>query len=113
MINAVAWSQSGSVLASGSSDGTLRWGNVESGECFHILEGHQGAIQVVKTSPDGQRLASCSDEGAITIWDFESGEKLQTLRRGRPYERMDISGVLGLTEMQRATLRALGAVEKP
>ena len=112
VINAVAWSLSGSVLVSGGSDGALRWWNVESGECIRIVEGHQGAIQVVKISPDGQRLASCSDDGTINIWDSESGEKLQTLRRERPYERMDISGVLGLTEAQRATLRALGAVEK-
>ena len=112
VINALAWSRSGPVLVSGSSDGALRWWNFESGDCIRIVEGHQGAIQVVKTSPDGRRLASCSDDGTINIWDSESGEKLQTLRRERPYERMDISGVLGLTEAQRATLRALGAVEK-
>jgi WD40 repeat protein/DNA-binding XRE family transcriptional regulator len=112
VINAVAWSLSGSVLVSGGSDGALRWWNVESGECIRIVEGHEGAIQVVKISPDGRRLASCSDNGTINIWDSESGEKLQTLRRERPYERMDISGVQGLTESQRDTLRALGAIEK-
>ena len=66
----------------------------------------------MKLSPDGQTLASCGDDGAIDLWGFESGEKLQTLRRDRPYERLDISGVQGLTEAQKATLRALGAVEK-
>jgi hypothetical protein len=34
-----------------------------------------------------------------------------TLRPDRPYERLDISGVKGLTDAQRATSRALGAVE--
>jgi WD40 repeat protein/DNA-binding XRE family transcriptional regulator len=111
VINAVAWSLSGSDLVSGGSDGALRWWNVESGECTHIVEGHEGAIQVIKISPDGQRLASCNDNGTINIWDSESGEKLQTLRRERPYERLDISGVQGLTEAQKATLLALGAVE--
>ena len=66
----------------------------------------------MKLSPDGQTLASCGDDGAIDLWEFESGEKLHTLRRDRPYERLNISGVQGLTEAQRATLRALGAVEK-
>jgi WD40 repeat protein/transcriptional regulator with XRE-family HTH domain len=111
VITALAWSQSGSVLVSGGSDGALRWWNVESGECIRIIEGHQGAIQVVKMNPDGQRLASCRDDGTIVIWDSESGEKLQMLRRERPYERLDISGAQGLTESQRDTLRALGAIE--
>jgi WD40 repeat protein len=112
VINAVAWSLSGSVVVSGGSDGALRWWNVESGECLRIIEGQQGLIQLVKMNPDGRRLASYSDDGTIMIWDLENGEQLQTLRRERPYERMDISGVQGLTEAQRSTLLALGAVEK-
>jgi hypothetical protein len=31
--------------------------------------------------------------------------------RPRPYERMNITGVKGLTEAQKATLKALGAIE--
>ena len=56
-------------------------------------------------------LASCGDDGAINMWDLESGKHLRTLRRDRPYERLDISGVQGLTDAQQATLRALGAIE--
>jgi len=36
---------------------------------------------------------------------------VRTLRRDRPHERLDISGVKGLTAAQRASLRALGAIE--
>jgi WD40 repeat protein len=57
------------------------------------------------------RLASCGEDGAITIWDLHSGEHLRTLRRDRPYERLDITGIRGLTEALKATLRALGAME--
>ena len=56
-------------------------------------------------------MASCGDDGAIQVWDLASGEHLRTLRRDRPYERMDISGVQGLTEAQRASLLTLGAIE--
>jgi WD40 repeat protein len=62
-------------------------------------------------SPDGSTLASCGDDGAITLWNLENGEHVRTLRRDRPYERLDITGVKGLSEAQKATLRALGARE--
>ncbi len=56
-------------------------------------------------------VATTGDDGAITLWNLHSGEHLRTLRRDRPYERLDISGVKGLTQAQKTSLRALGAIE--
>jgi WD40 repeat protein/transcriptional regulator with XRE-family HTH domain len=108
---ALDWSPRGELLVSGSSDGMLRWWDVQSGECLRMREGHQGAVQSLRISHDGHRLASCGDDNTIKIWDLESGDLLRTLRRDRPYERLTITGVKGLTEAQKATLRALGAIE--
>jgi hypothetical protein len=36
---------------------------------------------------------------------------LKTLRSDRPYEGMNITGVTGITDAQKATLKALGAIE--
>jgi WD40 repeat protein len=112
-ISAVAWDPSGTILVCGSDDGRLHWRSAESGETIRVQEGYPGPVSLMKLSPDGQTLASSGDDGAIDLWGFESGEKLQTLRRDRPYERMNISDVQGLSEAQVATLRVLGAIEKP
>ena len=63
-------------------------------------------------SPDGKFLASCGEDGAIMIWDLGSHEHLRTLRHDRPYERLDITGIIGLNEAQKESLRALGAIEE-
>jgi hypothetical protein len=48
----------------------------------------------------------------IRLWDTVSGANVRTLRSDRQYERLDITGLTGLTEAQRAALLALGAIEQ-
>jgi hypothetical protein len=67
----------------------------------------------MKLSPDETMMATRGLDGRLLICDAQSGEVLKTLRRDRPYERMDITGVTGLTTAQVASLKALGAVETP
>jgi WD40 repeat protein len=110
-VASVTWNQSGDLLISGDSDGLLRWWEVESGKCLRECRAHQGTIWSLKRSPNGRWLASGGDDGAIRIWDLYNADPVQTLRRDRPYERLDITGIRGLTEAQKATLRALGAIE--
>src|SRR5947209_7637193 len=112
IVFALAWSKRGDLLVSGGSDGILRWWDVQRGECVRMREGNHTGVQSLRISPDGHLLASCGDEDAIKVWDLESAELLRTLRRDRPYERLNITGTRGLTEAQKATLRALGAVEE-
>ena len=57
-------------------------------------------------------LVSSSEDGTIRIWDNHRGECLRILTVDRSYEAMNISGVTGLTDAQKETLRLLGAIEK-
>jgi WD40 repeat protein/transcriptional regulator with XRE-family HTH domain len=109
-VYAVAWHPVGKQLITGGSDGRLCWWDLPSFECVREREAHQGIVHALKVSPDGRRLASCGNDGAIRLWELESGEHLHTLRRDRPYERLNITGIRGLTQAEIATLRALGAI---
>src|SRR5438105_4747013 len=111
VVYAIAWGRSGNLLVSVGSDGTLCWWDVQSGGCVWERKAHQGTIRSLRRSPDGLMLASCADDKVITLWDLESGEQLRKLRRDRSYERLNITGIRGLTEAQKATIRALGAIE--
>ncbi|MBD3886861.1 hypothetical protein IFO70_35085 [Phormidium tenue FACHB-886] len=56
-------------------------------------------------------LISGSADATMKLWDSQTGKCLETLRSNRPYEGMNITGVSGITEAQKATLKALGAIE--
>ena len=75
------------------------------------MQGHTSRINSVAFSSNGKIIAACSRDGTIIIWDAGTGEYIKILKSERPYEEMNITGVTGLTEAEKATLKALGAVE--
>ncbi|TFI56132.1 WD40 repeat domain-containing protein [Mastigocladus laminosus UU774] len=76
-----------------------------------ILDGHSNWIFSVAFSPDGQTLASGSQDETIRLWSTNTGECLGVLRPDRPYEGMNITGATGLINGQKEMLQALGAIE--
>ncbi len=108
----VAFNQKGDLLASGSTDGTICLWEIKTGFCLKIFRGHVGPVRSVVFDPTDNILASGSDDESIKLWNEYTGECLKTLKAERPYERMNISGITGLTEAQKASLRMLGAVEE-
>src|SRR5262245_2096816 len=69
-VTAVAASANGQVLASGSSDGTLRLWNQATGKESDILGAHGGTITSLSVNPAGNQIASSSDDGTVKVWQL-------------------------------------------
>ncbi|MEC8513523.1 MAG: serine/threonine-protein kinase [Planctomycetota bacterium] len=91
----VAWSPAGSRVAATiwEADGiatTLRIWDASTGECLHSIEANrsmagEGAAALVSLAasvawnPDGTRIVTAPEEGALRIWDASTGECLHAL----------------------------------
>ena len=106
------WSLDGTLLVSGGTDGQLYWWDIGRETRPVGVPAHEGWVHSIRVSPDGATVASSGEDGAIQLWDLHSRRHLVTLRRDRPYERLNITGIRGLTEAQKASLCALGAFEE-
>jgi WD40 repeat protein len=98
----IAFDPTAQRLASGSRDRTLK---------LWDFQGHTHPIRSITFDPEGKMLASSSEDGTIRLWDSSNGDCLRVLTVDAPYTGMNISGVTGLTDAQKETLRVLGAIE--
>jgi predicted NACHT family NTPase len=108
----IAFSPDSKILASSSYDRTIRLWNTRSGECYKILQGHRSSVNSIVFDMNGQTLVSGSDDETIKFWNIKTGECIRTLKFERIYEGMNITGATGLTAAEKATLKALGAIDE-
>jgi WD40 repeat protein len=78
-VTQVAFSHDGRLLASSSSDHTIRIWDVAGRRELRTLAGHTANIDSLDFSPDSRLLASAGDDGATFLWDTNTGEHLLTL----------------------------------
>jgi len=79
LVESVAFSPDGAILASGSADTSIKLWDVAAGRELRTLTGHRAPVGTVVYSPDGKILASGSADGTIKLWDVDTGRLLHTL----------------------------------
>jgi WD40 repeat protein len=108
----VAFSPDGSTLASGGEDHHVHLWDMSTGQCFKVLEGHHSRVWSVTFGDAGKSVASASDDGTTRLWSRQTWECIKILRNDKPYGGMNITGITGVTEVQKATFKTLGAYEE-
>ncbi|MBF2066538.1 MAG: serine/threonine protein kinase [Calothrix sp. C42_A2020_038] len=77
-VMSVAINQDRKVLASSSTDKTIKLWNIETGEEIRTLQGHNQSVMKVTFSSDGKTLVSGSSDRTAKLWNVETGQQIRT-----------------------------------
>src|SRR5947208_821255 len=80
-IFSVAISPDGTMVASGSTDNTIKLWNLKTRSCLATLNGHKRLIWALAFSPDGKILASGSGDHSVRLWNVSFRREVAILRR--------------------------------
>jgi WD40 repeat protein len=82
MVDDVAFSPDGKILASASRGGNIQLCDVATGKHLEPLKGHSNAVQAVVFSPDGRTLASGASDQTVRLWNVATRRELMQLDPG-------------------------------
>src|SRR5439155_26100775 len=71
-MNFVSFSPDGQLLASGSSDHSIKLWSTATHQIIAAFTNHTAAVNALAFSPNGKWLASGSDDHSLRIWDVIS-----------------------------------------
>ena len=79
-IKSVSYSQERGLIASASTDKTVKVWSADLSECVLTLAVHQSAVWNCKFSPDGKIIASADEDGNIILHDTETGSLIASFK---------------------------------
>jgi WD40 repeat protein/tetratricopeptide (TPR) repeat protein len=82
MVEDVAFSPDGKLLAMASREGTVQLWDVAPGKLLATLKGHSSAVEAVVFSPDGRTLVSGGTDQTVRLWNVETRRELMQLDPG-------------------------------
>ncbi|CAN0520012.1 unnamed protein product, partial [Laminaria digitata] len=78
---------SGTLVATGSSDQTVKVWDVERGYCTHNFRGHKGVVSVVAFHPNPKRLlmVTGSEDTTVRVWNLQEQSCVAVLKAHLSY----------------------------
>ncbi|RCS47615.1 hypothetical protein DTL42_13905 [Bremerella cremea] len=81
-VNAVAWSDDGSLLVSGSRDKSAKVYQAETGELLASYVGHGAAVRGVSVLPDNKHIVSVGADNKLHRWQVADAKKVAEVPLG-------------------------------